>query len=509
MRGQREAEGQRKMRKVESGKCKEYKTLRASRFTLNALRYFAFLVLTSCFCLLFAQPKKEYDNSLLKLLEAGEFDKFTQTLSDSKYSAIDKTLQTAWFFLHTGEYYQGYLVLDPSYEDRFIYRYLRFMASISDKFITKESEHFKIRYFAEDALMADFALENLEKIYEKNGRLLGLEPKDKILVEIYPDKETFAVASTLGKEILEKSGTVGICKFNRIMILSPRNLPLGYRWLDTLSHEYCHFLINRITRFNCPLWVHEGVSRYSDTLWRLDESNYLSDYSAAKLKTAVENGNLIPFEKMSPSLVYLPTKDDISLAFAQVASFVDFFVKKFGKEKLKLWLANMKIYSEKEAIKKASSESFALLKKEWLKGLREAVPTPKFHGIPDAPAYNIKSEDEFLSVDSLQHIRLGDMLRQQGSNLSALLQYEKAYAQEKSPVVAVKIAKVKLALGNVDEARSLLEEVVKGNENYITPYLLLMEISRVSGDTKKAQFYAREAFSINPFYPGLYDLIKP
>lgn len=465
------------------------------------------LLSIACWVLFTACLYAEIPKDMRRMLESGEFEKYSKAISEKNLPSQQRNRKMAWLFLYTGNYSKGFQLLTKPSED-FLYKYLEFMTTVESKFLTKESEHFKVRYFPQDEIMVDFALKNLGRIYQKNGEVLGYFPTDKVLVEIYPDKELFAVASTLGKETLEKSGTVGICKFNRIMLLSPRNLPLGYRWLDTLSHEYCHFLINRITKYNCPLWLHEGISRYTDTMWRSESSNYLSDYSKDKLKKALSKKKLIPFEKMSPSLVYLPTQDDISLAFAQVSNFVDFFVGNFGKNTLKQLLSEMRFMDEKKAFRKITKHSFGALYKKWLDNLSKLEIDSATSGIPDIPQFQLKSEEDFLSLDAIQNIRLGDTFRQRKDFSAALYQYERAYSKDKSPVVAVKIAKTKLAMGKIDEAKRKLLEIIKGNENYITPYLILSEIAFLEGEKERAKFYIKEAFSINPFYPGLHTTLK-
>ena len=43
------------------------------------------------------------------------------------------------------------------------------------------------------------------------------------------------------------SGTIAICKYNKLMFTSPKAMLRGYEWLDTLSHEYVHFVISVIS----------------------------------------------------------------------------------------------------------------------------------------------------------------------------------------------------------------------------------------------------------------------
>src|SRR6185436_16415221 len=96
----------------------------------------------------------------------------------------------------------------------------------------------------------------------------GHRPEGKIRVEIYPNKEDFSKASTLSLETLERSGAIGICKFHRLMIMTPQALPIGYRWLDALSHEYIHLTVNEMSASKAELWLHEGTARYFETAYR-------------------------------------------------------------------------------------------------------------------------------------------------------------------------------------------------------------------------------------------------
>ncbi|MDI6756841.1 MAG: hypothetical protein QME32_02335 [Endomicrobiia bacterium] len=476
----------------------------ARRAFTVALALFFFLAALS---LTQADYKTPSEKDFYALLEAGDFVRAEKLISPA--SASGKNRLAAWLALYRGDYVSAAgLSSAPASGKDFLSNYSAYMASVSRGFVQKESEHFILRHFPEDAIMADFALERLEKIRSAADAIFGYSSLEKVLVEIYPDKKSFAAASTLGEAILEKSGTVGICKFNRLMILSPRNFALGYNWLDTLAHEYSHFAINRVTGYNCPLWVHEGVARWTDTLWRSTTPLYLSDYSSSRLASAARADKLIPFAKMSPSLVYLPTREEISLAFAQVGSFVDFIVERYGRGIIEKWLEEMKKSDEKRALSGASGESFAKIERAWRERLKSAAPPSDATGLPDLPLYGLRAEDELIPADLMRHARLGDGLRRRGNFEGALWQYERAYAAEKNPVIAVKIARAKLSLGRDDEAEDFMRAVADGNQGYLTPRLVLAEIAVARGDAEAVRRHSEEAFMINPFYPGLYDALK-
>ena len=123
-----------------------------------------------------------------------------------------------------------------------------------------ESPHF-VLYVDDkrDGILVPYALEVLEKSYEAIGAELGFYPKEKVRVQIAPDAASFNAISTLSLRDIEETGAVGICKFNKLMIISPRALSFGYRWADSLSHEYIHYAIVGLTNNQAPIWLHEGL----------------------------------------------------------------------------------------------------------------------------------------------------------------------------------------------------------------------------------------------------------
>ncbi len=185
-------------------------------------------------------------------------------------------------YFYKGDYENALINISKALEikeDTSWRRFFDFMKKteeITKNFKTKESEHFILRYHEKDKILVSYVIDALEKGYKRNGQDLGYFPQRKVIVEIYPSAEDFNIASSLTKEQMEVSGAIGICKFARFMILSPRCLLFGYRWLDALAHEYTHFVIGRITKLNIPLWMNEGIAKFHETRWRTDKPKYLT-----------------------------------------------------------------------------------------------------------------------------------------------------------------------------------------------------------------------------------------
>ena len=139
------------------------------------------------------------------------------------------------------------------------------------------------------------------------GQALAISKRGR--VEIAPDAVVFNAISTLSRRDIEETGAVGICKFNKIMTISPRVLLQGYRWLDSLSHEYLHYVIVGLSDNKAPIWLHEGMARFYETLWRHDKARAAEDYltpaNQTLLAQALAKNSFVGFKKMEPSLIYL------------------------------------------------------------------------------------------------------------------------------------------------------------------------------------------------------------
>ena len=101
--------------------------------------------------------------------------------------------------------------------------------------------------------------------------------------------------------------------------------------MDTLSHEYVHYLLTKKSRNHLPLWMHEGIAKYLETQWR-EESQYLSPIMETVLSNALKNDYRIPLEAMMPSLAKLKTAEDVQLAYAERSE-----ERRVGKECRSRW----------------------------------------------------------------------------------------------------------------------------------------------------------------------------
>ena len=383
----------------------------------------------------------------------------------------------------------------------------------ASKFKEVKTEHFLFRYAEDkDAILVDYALNTLEKAYHAIGKDLDYFPKEPILVEVFPDAESFCTISTLTKEEIETSGTVAICLFNRVIITSPRLQPRGYQWLDTLTHEYVHYVIMKKTYNRVPIWLHEGIAKYEEKRWQENITPKLPVSLESLMAEAVEKDYFITFEQMHPSLAKLKKREDTALAFAEVFTVIDYIFNRGGYPLLVSILDGIKSgKSTEDAVSSTIGASFAEFEKSWLQELKQK----NFQRIPGIQILPTKLKESSKIVDDVESVAeievkearkyaiLGDLLRHEGLHGAAIVEYEKAFkkAGNISPQIQNKLATAYIMDTQYTKAEEILKVALKYYPEYTTTYISFGELYQRKGEYVAAVEILSQANHINPFNP--------
>jgi tetratricopeptide (TPR) repeat protein len=386
-----------------------------------------------------------------------------------------------------------------------------------------ESSHF-IVYLDDkrDGILAARALETLEKSYENIGAELGYYPKEKVRVEIAPDAPSFNAVSTLSLRDIEETGAVGICKFNKLMIISPRALSFGYRWLDSVSHEYVHYVIVAISNNQAPIWLHEGMAHFYETRWRKPvppkdaAEDYLSPANQTLLVQALGKNQFVGFKNMEPSLIRLETPEQVQLAYAEAASAVDFINQRKGKAGIQELLATLKEKPTPEAIEKVFGMSFDTFENRW-KGFLKSKGLKEIEGsrVRKLKVKKDQREDEDLvelkeiqSVVARNRTHLADELFGKGRAVAAVNEYQRALqASPRSPVILNKLGRVLIQLKRFDEALPPLKTALELDPDNANTYVQLGRVQLAAKRYPESRNALEEAVQINPFNPTIYKLL--
>ena len=376
-----------------------------------------------------------------------------------------------------------------------------------------ESEHFLLRFDPErDWVLAEPALEALESGYEATARWLGERTPLKVRVEIAPSAEDFERVSGLSRQEIETAGAVGVSAFNKIVLLSPRLLARGYPWRDALNHEYLHYLLVGLSANRAPIWLHEGFARYGESLWRTSSPEFLDDIDRSLVARALRENTLIPFSAMDPSLVRLPSRGAVRLAFAECALAVDYLIAGWQVDGLRRVIAALAGASEYRGMDPvllaAIGEPLAGFEDGWRgmlgkRGFREiaGIEVPAYH-LAGKGAVDAWDLAEWQPLAAQNHLRLGDLLRARGNARAGLMEYEKARSvAPASPYVHVKTARALLDLGKAPAAAAAAGEAVRLGGGYPAANVALAAALTALGDHEGAAAALRGALELNPFDP--------
>jgi hypothetical protein len=173
-------------------------------------------------------------------------------------------------------------------------------------------------------------------------RDLGVVMPRPLRIDLVRDLFSLSAVSGLPLSAAETTGTVAVARWGRVNMISPRAAPGGFPWEDTLAHEITHLALSRGTRDQAPLWLQEGIAKRQETRWREPrpfDGDPAPDFVA---RDALLTGQSVGIDKLGPSIAMLPSADAASIAFAEVSSFIEYWIAQNGRAALMLLFADIK-----------------------------------------------------------------------------------------------------------------------------------------------------------------------
>lgn len=383
---------------------------------------------------------------------------------------------------------------------------------------------------ARDALLAPYLFAAMADARAALADEIGLLPAHPVRFEILDDPAKLALVSPLTLDNVYTTGTVGITKYRRIIMISPRVLLQGYGWLDTAVHEYVHYLVTLRTRNHAPVWLQEGLAKLLETRWRSPTPLPLEPVPRKLLARGIARDDLVSFAEMYPSLAMLPSQERAALAYAQVQTMLELLREAKGRAGLGLLLDQVAAGAPAEdALASAWGGSFDAFYEHWKTTLRSRTAGKtgpaalrKLQFVDPAKAVDDDDVDPSLLGDifshlgggkARQHARLGVLLTLRGQLGPAARQYEQARAAEPrvaaDPKLARRLGELYLQLGQPARAVPLLrlaglDDPEQANVAAAEGRALLQ-----TGERQAARAALLRALRVNPFIPTLHcDLAR-
>lgn len=233
---------------------------------------------------------------------------------------------------------------------------------------------------------------------------LGVELPKPLRIDLVRDLFSLSAVSGLPLEAAETTGTVAVARWGRVTMLSPRAASTGYPWEDTLAHEITHLALSRGSRDYAPLWLQEGIAKREETRWRSQRPFDERRNPHQIARRALLEGKSVGINQIGPSIAMLPTPEAAGIAYAEVESFMDFWIAQNGKPAFLLLLTDFKVMQSRDADEvMASVTGYPLTYwiARWQEYLRNLSP-------PD------ESEQQPVGRDFRQAFRVGDLVSKRG-----------------------------------------------------------------------------------------------
>jgi len=395
----------------------------------------------------------------------------------------------------------------------------------------ERSAHVVIRYPGEDAVLVPYARDTLEAAYQALHDDLGFAAELPIRVEFYRSPSDLAAVSSLSQAEVARTGTIALCKWARLMVTTPRALAYGYPWLDSINHELVHYAVSTLTHDRAPVWLQEGLAKFLERRWREPAGGRIPPAMEHLLAKALHSGKLISFDAMHPSMAKLPSAEDATLAFAEVANAIAYLHGKGGMAALRDAIQRVAAGEDaRVAVAAAAGGSWAEFERGWRAFMAAqhyktfpAIDIPTTHiRKPGAIASGRKPSEEDALSNTLKgsapfrHLRLGNMLLRRDRPRAAVAEYEKGAkaiatggrATRGDPSAAwvfpVKLGRTYLALGEPDRALKALAPVQAIYPDLPWPSLIAGEALIAKGSPAEALAPLRAALATNPFDPRVH-----
>lgn len=357
-----------------------------------------------------------------------------------------------------------------------------------------------------DAPLAPFLADVAAAAREAMQRDLKVDLPRPLRIELVRDLFTLAAMTGLPESAAQTTGTVAVAKWGRVTMISPRAVPRGYPWADTLAHELAHLAQTRASRERAPLWLQEGVAKRQETRWRTGRA--LDDFPGADAVAAVglDKGLGRPIDKLGGSIALLPTAEQAMVAFAEVSSFVRFWVNSTNEDALPQFLVRLRSsYGDDyvdQAMKDVTGNSLSEWNIRWLTylgGVKRELPKG-FHLGGGAP----------LPPEVHRGVRLGPLLLDGGHMGAAKTVLEPAQKLAPfDPLLRHRLATALFSLGLKSEAEKLISRMEDVHSEFGPWMALHGRWLLEQGEQERAEATFGTALQLCPLHPEVACEAKP
>jgi cellulose synthase operon protein C len=349
---------------------------------------------------------------------------------------------------------------------------------IPKSYVSVSGARFNIRYHSADkAVLERYVPRWLEQAWTEMIKHYGFTPQVPVGVELYAERENFAIRTTG----LPETAIQGVCFGKTLASMSPQNerFNLGM----TLWHELAHVFHIQMSKSRVPRWFTEGLAEYETLVVRAEWARE-HDPDLFEMKRA---GKLPHLGKMSRAFTRAEQLSDVATAYYAASQIVVDLAQRHGMDKLALMLRAWGQGKPTAAVFQESvGETTEQADKRFAAGLDQRFARYRGQFVPITRAPALAAAKAAVSKEprnALAQLRLALALLREGDAETALAALKKARALDpKLPDARYLEAKLELLQERPKAAIKLLRSLsADGGEGYAVQ-LLLAEAARAADD---------------------------
>ncbi|HWA70919.1 MAG TPA: hypothetical protein VG937_01220 [Polyangiaceae bacterium] len=301
-----------------------------------------------------------------------------------------------------------------------------------------------------DLALAPFLFDVAARARDAVSHAVGVDLPRPLRIDLVRDLFSLSAVSGLPLSAAETTGTLAVARWGRVILLSPRAASQGFPWEDTLAHEITHLMVTRATRDHAPLWLQEGMAKRLEGSWRAPRPFDEPEWADALAFRAQLEGRSVGIDRLGPSIAMLPTPEAASIAFAEVTSFVSYFVREAGEPALRLLFADLKGSGEHGAdVALRSVTGYTL--SEWNQRWQRALTPAR------GPAEGGSNHGHGAGRDLSRRVRLSDLLFARGEARAAADEIAPSVGpDQREPAIRWRAARALLDAGEREQGAAAL-----------------------------------------------------
>jgi Flp pilus assembly protein TadD len=283
-------------------------------------------------------------------------------------------------------------------------------------------------------------------------------------------------------------GPVGACAGKMVALSSPTEMPKKYDWARVLRHELVHVINLQQTDFGVPHWFTEGLAVHLEDQPRPREWVVL----LARRKQA---GKLFTLDDVTLGFVRPKSGDDWTLAYCQSELYIEQLIARYGDDAPRRMLAS---YAERQTTAAALEKLFGVTQDQFEQDVRErigeivaaagpAVNRQKFT-LAELERRAAENPDDADAAAELARAWLDRDDKPQARRYA--LAAQKRADQKQGPkhqLAAYVLARLQLAIGDRDQAVSILEQALDRQSPQEDLLALLAALRLQAGDMAAAR----------------------